>query len=73
MNITRDAAETTVNTRTVHDRFTVIVFSNETMIFDEEWMTIAVANQNGAFPTLIHATSNNKEKMKNAFRENQKA
>ena len=73
MNIARDAAETIVDTRgAVHDRFTVI-FSNETMIFDEEWKTIDVANQNGAFPTLIHATTNNKEKMKNAIRENQKA
>ncbi len=68
INITRDAAETVVDTLTVHDRFTVIAFSNETMIFDEGWKTMNVANQNGLSPGLIHATIDNKKKMKDAIK-----
>jgi Mg-chelatase subunit ChlD len=56
INITKDAAVTIVKTLTVADRFIVIAFSTE-------------ADQLGEYPSLIPATSDNKEKLKKAIYE----
>jgi hypothetical protein len=69
MKSVKEAAKTIVDTLTVHDYFIVMAFTNETKIFDEGWKTIAVANQNGVFPTLISATMDNQKIMKSAIDE----
>ena len=56
INVTRDAAATIVDTLTVADRFIVIAFSTE-------------AYSLGDYPSLIPATSDNKEKLKKAIYE----
>ncbi|KAL3827393.1 hypothetical protein ACHAXA_003127 [Cyclostephanos tholiformis] len=67
MSSTKNAAITIVETLTVHDKFTVLAFTNETKIFDEYWMTVDLANQNGVYTGLIPANKTNKEKMINAI------
>ena len=69
MESVKEAAKTIVETLTVHDKFIVMAFTNETKIFDKGWKTIAVANQNGVFPGLISATIDNKNMTKNAIDE----
>ncbi|KAL3827394.1 hypothetical protein ACHAXA_003128 [Cyclostephanos tholiformis] len=67
MSSTKKAAITIIETLTVHDKFTVLAFTDETKIFDEYWMTIDLAKQNGVYPGLIPANKNNQDKMINAI------